>query len=196
MDAFARVVFRPGVLRNIDSVDISSTLLGQPIPSPLALAPTGFTRIVHPDGGPEVARAAAQPGIPYALSTLGTRSIEEVRAASDGRLLFQVGGGGDYPDDFAAARVPLSERGARLNESIGLLRRFRTAEPVDYSGRHFHYNGLRIHPPPAQPGCPPIVVTGWRIPAMPLSGVRGRVDALSVLGRAVHTVSGDHSGAG
>ena len=72
---------------------------------PLSACPrsTGFTRIVHPDGGPEVARAAAQPGIPYSLSTLGTRSIEEVRAASDGRLLFQVGGGGDYPDDFAAA---------------------------------------------------------------------------------------------
>jgi L-lactate dehydrogenase (cytochrome) len=89
-DAFARTVFRPRVLRNVSSVDISSTLLGQSIPYPLVLAPTGFTRIVHPDGELAVARAAARHGLPYTLSTMSTCSIEEVRAVSDGRLWFQV----------------------------------------------------------------------------------------------------------
>ena len=55
------------------------------------LAPTGFTRIADPDGELAVARAAAaRPACPYTLSTLSTRSIEEVRAVSDGRLWFQV----------------------------------------------------------------------------------------------------------
>lgn len=57
---------------------------------PLVLAPTGFTRIADPQGELAVARAAARAGLPYTLSTLSTRSIEEVRSVSDGRLCFQV----------------------------------------------------------------------------------------------------------
>jgi L-lactate dehydrogenase (cytochrome) len=88
--AFARVGFRPRVLRNVSAVDVSSTLLGEPVTYPLVLAPTGFTRIVHPEGELAVARAAALAGLPYTLSTMSTCSIEDVRAVSDGRLWFQV----------------------------------------------------------------------------------------------------------
>ncbi len=88
--AFARVTYRPRVLRGLADVDISSTLLGRPMAFPLVLAPTGFTRIADPAGELAVARAARRAGLPYTLSTLGTRSIEEVRAVSDGRLWFQV----------------------------------------------------------------------------------------------------------
>jgi L-lactate dehydrogenase (cytochrome) len=88
--AFARTTFRPRVLRGIDHVDISSMILGVPLTYPLVLAPTGFTRIADPQGELAVARAAARAGLPYTLSTLSTRSIEEVRAVSDGRLWFQV----------------------------------------------------------------------------------------------------------
>ena len=88
--AFDATGFRPRVLRNVSAVDVSSTLLGEPVAYPLALAPTGFTRIVHPEGELAVARAAARAGLPYTLSTLSTCSIEEVRAVSDGSLWFQV----------------------------------------------------------------------------------------------------------
>src|SRR5438270_494984 len=88
--AFAQVTFRPRVLRGIDNVDVGSSLLGRPMAYPLVLAPTGFSRIADPQGELAVARAAARAGLPYTLSTLGTRSIEEVRAVSDGRLWFQV----------------------------------------------------------------------------------------------------------
>ena len=88
--AFDATGFRPRVLRNVSAVDVSSTLLGEPVAYPLVLAPTGFTRIVHPEGELAVARAAARAGLPYTLSTLSTCSIEEVRAVSDGRLWFQV----------------------------------------------------------------------------------------------------------
>lgn len=88
--AFANTSFKPRVLRGLEKIEIGSTLLGQPLDYPLVLAPTGFTRIADPQGELSVARAAARAGLPYTLSTLSTRSIEEVRAVSDGRLWFQV----------------------------------------------------------------------------------------------------------
>jgi L-lactate dehydrogenase (cytochrome) len=88
--AFAAVTFRPRVLRDVGEVDPSTTLLGRPLPLPLVLAPTGFTRIADPDGELAVARAAARAGLPYTLSTLSTRSIEEVAGAGTGPKWFQV----------------------------------------------------------------------------------------------------------
>jgi L-lactate dehydrogenase (cytochrome) len=88
--AFAAVTLNPRVLRGIAEVDVGSTLLGGPVSYPLALAPTGFTRIADPQGELAVARAAERAGLPYTLSTLSTRAIEEVRAVSGGRLWFQV----------------------------------------------------------------------------------------------------------
>ena len=87
---FDDVLFRPRVLRDMSDVDTSTTLLGKKIPLPLALSPTGFSRIADPEGELAVARVAARFGLPYALSTLGTRSIEEVAAVSDGPKWFQV----------------------------------------------------------------------------------------------------------
>lgn len=89
-DAYARIEFRPRVLRSVASIDPSTTLLGRPLPYPLVLAPTGFTRIADPQGELAVARAAERAGLPYTLSTLATRSIEEVAAISAGRKWFQV----------------------------------------------------------------------------------------------------------
>jgi L-lactate dehydrogenase (cytochrome) len=88
--AFARLEFRPRVLVDVSKVDCSTTLLGKPIDFPLVLAPTGFTRIADPQGELAVARAAERANLPYTLSTLGTRSIEEVAAVSSGRKWFQV----------------------------------------------------------------------------------------------------------
>jgi L-lactate dehydrogenase (cytochrome) len=88
--AFARIEFRPRVLREVGDVDPSTTLLGRPLPYPLVLAPTGYTRVADPQGELAVARAAERAGLPYALSTMATRSIEDVAAVSNGRKWFQV----------------------------------------------------------------------------------------------------------
>src|SRR3954465_15647740 len=88
--AFAATTFRPRVLRGVEKIDVSTTVLGRPASYPLVLAPAGFTRIADPAGELAVARAAQRAGLPYTLSTLSTRSIEEVRAVSDDRLWFQV----------------------------------------------------------------------------------------------------------
>jgi len=88
--AFARVGIEPRILVDVSRVDASATVLGERIPYPIALAPTGFTRIAHWEGELAVARAAARAGLPYALSTLGTRSIEDVAAVSSGTKWFQL----------------------------------------------------------------------------------------------------------
>lgn len=89
-DGFSRLEFRPRVLRDVSDIDTSTTLFGERRPLPLILAPTGFTRIADPQGELAVARSAARRNIPYGLSTLSTRSIEEVAAVSDGPKWFQV----------------------------------------------------------------------------------------------------------
>ncbi|MFO7549215.1 MAG: alpha-hydroxy acid oxidase [Acidimicrobiia bacterium] len=87
---FSRFEWRPRVLREVGEVDPSREILGVRASIPLVLAPTGFTRIVDPAGELAVAAEAAQAGITYTLSSLATRSIEEVRAVSGGELWFQV----------------------------------------------------------------------------------------------------------
>lgn len=90
-EAFRRVEFRPSVLRDVATVDTATTVLGRPAALPLVFAPTGFTRLMHTDGEPAVARVAERTGIPYALSTMGTTSMEALAAAAPGtRRWFQL----------------------------------------------------------------------------------------------------------
>ncbi|HAN72274.1 MAG TPA: alpha-hydroxy-acid oxidizing enzyme [Actinobacteria bacterium] len=89
--AFASLEFRPSVLRDVGSLDPSVEVLGRRSAQPFGFAPTGFTRLMNHEGEEAVARAATRAGIPYALSTLGTTSIEDVaRASGGGRLWFQL----------------------------------------------------------------------------------------------------------
>jgi L-lactate dehydrogenase (cytochrome) len=79
--AFERVHLTPRVLVDVSQIDTSVTVMGTRMPFPFAFSPTGFTRIATSAGETAVARVAARYGVPYTLSTLGTRSIEEVAAA-------------------------------------------------------------------------------------------------------------------
>ena len=88
--AFAQLEFCPSVLRDVSDIDLTTTLFGVERSMPLILAPTGFTRITHSDGELAVARAAERAGVPFSLSTMSTRSIEEVAAVNAGAKWFQV----------------------------------------------------------------------------------------------------------
>jgi L-lactate dehydrogenase (cytochrome) len=88
--SFAQYEFQPRVLRDVSNLDTSTTLFGRPMSMPVILAPTGYSRIADSQGELAVARAAARADVPYSLSTMGTRSIEEVAAVSDGDKWFQI----------------------------------------------------------------------------------------------------------
>jgi probable F420-dependent oxidoreductase len=111
--------------------------------------------------------------LPWYPPALVAKQIADLDRASGGRLVLGVGVGGEYVSDFEAAGVPLDQRGARTNEAIPLLRRFWSGKPVEHHGTHFHFDGIRIHPPPSQAGGPPIIVTGRRLPAMRRAALLG-----------------------
>jgi L-lactate dehydrogenase (cytochrome) len=90
-EAFENVEFLPNVLRDVSVVDPATTLLGAPSALPLVFAPTGFTRLMHTEGESAVGRVAERTGIPYALSTMGTTSVEALAEAAPGaRKWFQL----------------------------------------------------------------------------------------------------------
>jgi L-lactate dehydrogenase (cytochrome) len=84
--AFRSWRFLPRVLAGVESADTSAPVLGSTLPVPMVLAPTGYTRMLHPDGEIGAARSAFRHGLPYTLSTMATTGIEELRG--------WVGGGG------------------------------------------------------------------------------------------------------
>jgi L-lactate dehydrogenase (cytochrome) len=89
-EAFTRWQFRPRTLVDVSTVDTSTKVLGRALPLPLILGPTGGTRMLHPDGELGVSRAAARHGLPYALATLATTSIEDFAAAGPPDPWFQL----------------------------------------------------------------------------------------------------------
>lgn len=89
--AYEKLEFQPKILLNVKDVDISVNMLGKNTSMPIGIAPTGFTRMMQTEGEYAGACAASDAGIPYTLSTMGTRSIEDVaKAAPDGRNWFQL----------------------------------------------------------------------------------------------------------
>ena len=89
--AFLDIEFHPAILRDVSQVDLSRDVLGSPSALPVGIAPTGFTRMMHTDGEIAGVRAAENWGVPFTLSTMGTRSMEEVAEAGPGaRKWFQL----------------------------------------------------------------------------------------------------------
>lgn len=89
--AFRDIEFHPTILRDVSNARTDWHVLGAHVALPLAIAPTGFTRLMHTEGELAGARIAAAVGIPFSLSTLGTASIEDVAAAApQGRKWFQL----------------------------------------------------------------------------------------------------------
>src|SRR6202167_2252449 len=88
--AYQRFRFQPRTLVNVSQPDTSARFLGSVAPLPLALAPTGYTRMMHPAGEIAAARAAQRHGLPYTLSTVATTTIEAVAEAAQPDLWFQL----------------------------------------------------------------------------------------------------------
>jgi L-lactate dehydrogenase (cytochrome) len=89
--AFRDVEFRPAILRDVSKVDTGRMVLGERSSLPFGIAPTGFTRMMHTEGETAGASAAGAAGIPFTLSTMGTTSVEDVKAANPhGRNWFQL----------------------------------------------------------------------------------------------------------
>ena len=89
-EAYNDYELQPAQLSDVSNVDIQTTLFGKRIDWPVMIAPTGASRLFHADGEPAVARAAAEFGMPYSLSTVGTTTIEDVAAIGEHPKIFQI----------------------------------------------------------------------------------------------------------
>jgi L-lactate dehydrogenase (cytochrome) len=88
--AFTRRKLSPQLLRDVSHTDLTGQLFGHEFKVPLGIAPTGYTRMMHPTGEVSSCLAAKAKGIPYTLSTMGTTTIEEVAATGHPNLWFQL----------------------------------------------------------------------------------------------------------
>jgi isopentenyl diphosphate isomerase/L-lactate dehydrogenase-like FMN-dependent dehydrogenase len=88
--AFERWVIRPRVLAGVRDVNAATTLVGLPLTLPVALAPTAFNRLGHPDGELAAARAAGAAGTLMCCSTIASCLLEEIAVAATGPLWFQL----------------------------------------------------------------------------------------------------------
>jgi probable F420-dependent oxidoreductase len=97
---------------------------------------------------------------------LVAKQVAELDRASGGRVTLGIGVGGEHEQDFRACGVPVKERGRRTDEAIPLIRRLWSGEEISHPGPFYPMERVRIHPPPAQAGGPPILVAGRKDPAM------------------------------
>lgn len=87
---FRSIKFRQRVAVNMENRSLTSSMVGQPVSMPVALAPTGLTGFQHADGEILAARAAEKFGVPFTLSTMSICSIEDVAANTTKPFWFQV----------------------------------------------------------------------------------------------------------
>jgi lactate 2-monooxygenase len=109
LEAFHRWRIVPRMLRNVVKRDLRVEILGQTLPAPVLLAPIGVQSIVHADAELAPAHAAASLGVPFVLSTAGSRSIEQVaEAMGPSPRWFQLYWSKDH--DMAGSMVARAER--------------------------------------------------------------------------------------
>ncbi|MCW5736194.1 MAG: LLM class flavin-dependent oxidoreductase [Enhydrobacter sp.] len=94
--------------------------------------------------------------VPLRHPTPTAKQVSTLDHLTEGRFIFGVGVGGEFAREFEACGVPVKERGARLDESIAVIRKLWTGQPATHDGRFFRFEGVTMQPPPRQAGGPPI----------------------------------------
>ena len=92
--------------------------------------------------------------------TVAAKQVASLDRLSDGRVVFGVGVGGEFPKEFEACGVPHRERGARVDEGIAVCRALWGPSPASFDGRFTRFTDVALEPKPVQPGGPPIWIGG------------------------------------
>jgi len=88
------------------------------------------------------------------------KEISTLDHLTEGRLIFGVGVGGEFPKEYEVCGVPLKQRGARLGESIEVMRKLWSGQPATHQGQFFNFSDVQMLPAPRQQGGPPIWAGG------------------------------------
>lgn len=98
--------------------------------------------------------------VPLKHPVLICKAVTTLDQISQGRFSLGVGIGGEYPKEFEAVGIPVSERGPRMDESLALMKRLWTEENVTHNGHFFKFEDVTLEPKPVQKPHPPIIVAG------------------------------------
>lgn len=146
--------------------------------------------------------------LPLRHPTPVAKQVATVQALCGDRMIFGVGVGGEFPNEFAACGVPVQERGARLSEAIEVLKKLWSGEKVSNDGAFYPFPEVRLRPAPGNGKGPPIWCGGRSAPALRRCG--GLADGwmsyvvspdqykagLETIGRAAAGRALDHFGSG
>lgn len=141
-DALDRVLFRPAALRGEIVPRLETTLLGRTYPVPYGIAPLGMSGLVWPDAERHLARHGARAGIPYALSTVATKTPEDMRGAHGDQGWFQM-----YPPRDADVRRDMLKRA----KDVGFHTLILTVDVPAASRRERQTRGGLVQPPRLTP---------------------------------------------
>ena len=103
--ALDRVLFTPSILHGEIACDLTTELCGRSYPLPVGISPLGMSGLIWPDAERKLARAATKAGIPYSISTVATRTPEDVASRLDGNGWFQM-----YPPRDEGIRTDMLKR--------------------------------------------------------------------------------------
>ena len=98
------------------------------------------------------------------------KQVATLDLLSSGRVIFGVGVGGEFPNEFALSGVPVKERGARLSEGIEVLRKLWSGKPVANAGKFYSFPEVQMLPAPHTPGGPPVWCGGRQDAALRRAG--------------------------
>ena len=108
--------------------------------------------------------------LPMRQLSIAAAQIATLATLSNGRFNLGIGVGGEWPLEWQAAGVPTTERGARLNEALPLLRRLCTGEVVNFDGRFNRFSDFSLAPVPPRI---PLYLAGREAAALARVGVHG-----------------------
>ena len=94
--------------------------------------------------------------LPLRAAAVAAKQTSTLDHLSEGRFIFGVGVGGEFPGEFAACGVPVTQRGARLEEGINVVRALWRGEPCSFNGRFNQFEDVQMQPGTYLPGGPPI----------------------------------------
>jgi probable F420-dependent oxidoreductase len=111
--------------------------------------------------------------LPLYTPAIVAKQLADLDVYTSGRVTLGVGIGGEFEQEFRACGVPKTQRGARADEAIPLLRRLWTGQEITHEGAFYPMERVQMLPTPAQPAGIPIIVAGREAPAMRRAALLG-----------------------
>ncbi len=145
--------------RRIEDLGFDSLWMADHVSYSQAIADTFQTLAIWASATQRITLGSCVYVLPLRHPTLAAKQAASFDWLCGGRFVLGIGVGGEFPGEYAACDVPISERGARTNEAVPILRALWRGEPPP-DGRFFHVPPTRIEPAPVRPGGPPIWVGG------------------------------------